>query len=141
AVQNNIRELEGALNRVVAATQLTNTKPTVESVKGLLSSIVQAPKRGAITAKQVLLAVAEYYAITVEALTGGSRKKELVMSRQIAMYIMRQEMSASYPTIGQELGGRDHTTAMHAFNKIQQDISANDKLAQDVTLIKQKIYL
>lgn len=141
AVQNNIRELEGALNRVVAATQLTNTRPTVESVKGLLSSIVQAPKRGAITAKQVLLAVAEYYAITVEALTGGSRKKELVMSRQIAMYIMRQEMSASYPTIGQELGGRDHTTAMHAFNKIQQDISANDKLAQDVTLIKQKIYL
>lgn len=141
SVQNNIRELEGALNRVVAATQLTNTRPTVESVKGLLSSIVQLPRRGAITAKQVLVAVAEYYNITVEALTGESRKKELVTSRQIAMFIMREEMSASYPTIGQELGGRDHTTAMHAFNKIQQDLTTNDKLTQDVVLIKQKLYL
>ena len=94
---------------MVAATQLTNTRPTVDSVKGLLSSIVQLPKRGAITAKQVLVAVAEYYNITVEALTGESRKKELVMSRQVAMYIMREEMSASYPTIGQELEiGRAH---------------------------------
>lgn len=140
-VQNNIRELEGALNRVLAATQLTHTKPTIESVKGLLSSLVQAPKRGAMTAKQVLLAVAEYYNVTVESITGASRKKELVFPRQIAMYIMREEMLASYPTIGHELGGRDHTTAMHAFNKIQKDLVDNEKLTQDVTLIKQKLYL
>ncbi|MBI4407203.1 MAG: chromosomal replication initiator protein DnaA [Candidatus Kerfeldbacteria bacterium] len=140
-VQNNIRELEGALNRVVAAKQLTNTRPTIESVKGLLSSLVQAPKRGAMTAKQVLLAVAEYYNVPVESITGSSRKKELVFPRQIAMYIMREEMTASYPTIGQELGGRDHTTAMHAFNKIQKDLVVNEKLSQDVVLIKQKLYL
>jgi chromosomal replication initiator protein len=140
-VQNNIRELEGALNRVVAAMQLTNTKPTVDSVRGLLSSIVQAPKRGAMTAKQVLVAVAEYYSVALENLTGSSRKKELVMPRQIAMYIMREEMSASYPTIGQELGGRDHTTAMHAYNKVKTDLVNNEKLTQDMTLIKQKLYL
>lgn len=140
-VQNNIRELEGALNRVVAATQLTNTKPTIESVRGLLSSLVQTPKRGAITTKQVLLIVAEYFNVTIESLTSSSRKKELVTPRQIAMYVMREEMGASYPAIGQELGGRDHTTAMHAYNKIVQDLTVNEKLAQDVTLIKQKLYL
>jgi chromosomal replication initiator protein len=140
-VQNNIRELEGALNRVVAATQLTNTKPTVESVRGLLSSLVQSPKRGAITTKQVLLAVAEYFNCQIEALTSSSRKKELVIPRQIAMYIMREEMNASYPTIGQELGGRDHTTAMHAYNKVKDDLVNNEKLTQDITLIKQKLYL
>lgn len=140
-VQNNIRELEGALNRVFAATQLTNTKPTVDSVKGLLSSLVQSPKRGALTTKQVLLAVAEYFNTQVDLLTSSSRKKELVFPRQIAMYIMREEMSASYPTIGQELGGRDHTTAMHAYNKIRMDMVENEKLAQDITLIKQKLYL
>ncbi len=140
-VQNNIRELEGALNRVVAATQLTNTKPTIESVKGLLSSLVQSPKRGAITTKQVLLAVAEYFNTQIEALTSSSRKKELVIPRQIAMYIMREEMSASYPTIGQELGGRDHTTAMHAYNKVKEDMLNSEKLTQDITLIKQKLYL
>lgn len=140
-VQNNIRELEGALNRVLAAMQLTNTKPTVDSVKGLLSSIVQNPKRGAMTVKQVVIAVSEYYNIKVEELAGSSRKKELVVPRQIAMYIMREELSISYPTIGQELGGRDHTTAMHAYNKIKEDVIVNEKLAQDITLIKQKLYL
>jgi len=139
-IQNNIRELEGALNRVLAAMQLTNTPPTVESVKGLLSSLAHSPKRTAITAKQILIAVAEYYNLPVSDLTGSSRKKELVVPRQISMYIMRQEMGASYPSIGDELGGRDHTTAMHAYNKIQTEVSSNEKLSQDITLIKQKIY-
>ncbi|MBI2416191.1 MAG: chromosomal replication initiator protein DnaA [Candidatus Kerfeldbacteria bacterium] len=139
-VQNNIRELEGALNRVIAAMQLTHTKPTVDSVRGLLSGIVQSPKRSALTGKQVLVAVAEYFDIAVSDLTGSSRKKELVMPRQISMYIMREEINASYPAIGAELGGRDHTTAMHACAKIQLSLVDNDKLAQDITLIKQKLY-
>lgn len=139
-VQNNIRELEGALNRVVAATQLTKTQPTLESVKGLLSSIVQSPKRSALTGKQVVIAVAEYFDISREDLTGSSRKKELVIPRQITMYIMREEINASYPAIGDELGGRDHTTAMHAYNKIKTAVQDNEKLNQDINLIKQKLY-
>lgn len=139
-VQNNIRELEGALNRVVAATQLTKTQPTLESVKGLLSSIVQSPKRSALTGKQVVIAVAEYFDISREDLTGSSRKKELVTPRQITMYIMREEINASYPAIGDELGGRDHTTAMHAYNKIKNAVQDNEKLNQDINLIKQKLY-
>ena len=139
-VQNNIRELEGALNRVVAATQLTNTKPTVDSVRGLLSGIAQAPKRSALTTKQVLLIVSEYFDIAIEELTGSSRKKELVNPRQIAMYLMREEVNSSYPAIGDELGGRDHTTAMHAYSKVQQELVNNEKLNQDIVLIKQKLY-
>lgn len=139
-VQNNIRELEGALNRVIAATQLTKTQPTLESVKGLLSSIVQSPKRSALTGKQVVIAVAEYFDISREDLTGSSRKKELVIPRQITMYIMREEINASYPAIGDELGGRDHTTAMHAYNKIKNAVQDNEKLNQDINLIKQKLY-
>lgn len=139
-VQNNIRELEGALNRVIAAMQLTNTAPSVESVKGLLSNIIHAPKRSALTGKQVLQAVSEYFGISGEDLTGNSRKKELVVPRQIAMFIMREEIGYSYPAIGQELGGRDHTTAIHAFTKIQRESAINDKISQDILLIKQKLY-
>lgn len=142
AVQDNIRDLEGALNRVLAAMQLTNTEPTVDSVKGLLSSIVQGPKRGgAITPRHVISAVADYYAVTVDDLVGTSRKKDLVTPRQIAMYLIRHELSTSYPTIGHELGGRDHTTAMHAFNKIQVDCGSSEKLVQDINLIRQKLYI
>lgn len=139
-VQNNIRELEGALNRVVAASQLTNTTPTRESVKGLLSGMVQSTKKSALTSKQVLLAVSEYFDTPLDDLTGSSRKKELVNPRQIAMYLMREEMNASYPSIGTELGGRDHTTAMHACNKIRLELENNEKLQQDIVLIKQKLY-
>ncbi|MFA5995992.1 MAG: chromosomal replication initiator protein DnaA [Patescibacteria group bacterium] len=140
SVHNNIRELEGALNRVIAATQLTNTPPTVESVRSLLSTIIQPPKHSALTGKQVLLAVSEYYSIRFEDLIGSSRKKELVVPRQIAMFIMREEVGYSYPAIGNELGGRDHTTAIHAFTKIQKALSTDDKLSQDILLIKQKLY-
>ncbi len=139
-IQNNIRELEGALNRVFAATQLTNTKPTLESAKGLLSSIVRSPKRSAITSKQILLAVSEYFDVSKEDIIGSSRKKQLVVPRQIAMYIMREEISASYPSIGSDIGGRDHTTAMHAYNKIKKELEQNEKLTQDINLIKQKLY-
>ncbi|MFA6027383.1 MAG: chromosomal replication initiator protein DnaA [Patescibacteria group bacterium] len=139
-VQNNIRELEGALNRVIASTQLSNDKPTLEVVKKLLSSLTQAPKKGALTAKKVITAVSEYFEIKAVDITGNCRKKELVVPRQIAMYLMREEMNSSYPNIGEELGGRDHTTAMHAYNKIVREIENNEKLQQDLNLIKQKLY-
>lgn len=139
-VQSNIRELEGALNRVIASTQLSNEKPTLDAVKKLLSSLSQAPKKGALTAKKVISAVSEYFEIKAVDITGNCRKKELVVPRQIAMYLMREEMNASYPNIGEELGGRDHTTAMHAYNKISREIENNEKMQQDLNLLKQKLY-
>lgn len=139
-IQSNIRELEGALNRVIASTQLSNDKPTLDVVKKLLSNLTQAPKKCALTAKKIIQAVSEYFDIKSVDITGNCRKKELVVPRQIAMFIMREEMDASYPNIGEELGGRDHTTAMHAYNKIKKEFENNEKLQQDINLIKQKLY-
>lgn len=139
-IQSNIRELEGALNRIIATHQLSQKKPTLDDVKNLLSSIVSSPKRGGLTAKKIITAVASYFEIKTSDLTGACRKKELVVPRQITMYLMREEIKSSYPNIGQELGGRDHTTAMHAYNKIVKTIVDDEKMQQDVNLIKQRLY-
>ncbi len=139
-IQNNIRELEGVLNKIIAIHQLNNTPPTEESVKQIISSLTSYSKHKHITPKQLIELVAEFYDIAVSDLIGNSRKKELVVPRQIVMYLMREELNASYPNIGQELGGRDHTTAIHACNKIAKEINSNEKISRDVELIKQKIY-
>ncbi len=140
-VQSNVRELEGALNRITAFHELNNTTPTIESVKGVLSSMSRHQKRdGAITVKQIVNTVAAFFDITIDNLTGSSRKKELVVPRQIAMYLLREEAKCSYPAIGQELGGRDHTTAMHAYEKIKKASKEDHKIQQDINLIQQRLY-
>jgi len=139
-IQNNIRELEGALNRIYANYQLKKIEPTLDEVKNILQSINTITPKSSLTSKMILKNVAEFYDINLNDLTGSSRKKELVGPRQIAMYLMREEIKASFPNIGSELGGRDHTTAMHAYEKIKQEIEKDEKVKQDVILIKQKIY-
>jgi chromosomal replication initiator protein len=139
-VQSNVRELEGALNRIIAFHELNNTAPTVESTKDILSSLVSQPKRRALTSKQLLAVVADFFDIAVEDLTGASRKRELVVPRQITMYLLREEIKCSYPNIGQELGGRDHTTAMHAYTKISQELESSEKIRQDIHLLRQRLY-
>ncbi|MDD5039524.1 MAG: chromosomal replication initiator protein DnaA [Patescibacteria group bacterium] len=141
SVQSNVRELEGALNRILAFHQLNNSKPSVESVRGILASMSQHQKReGAITIKQIINTVAAFFDISVADLTGSSRKKELVVPRQITMFLMREEAKCSYPSIGQELGGRDHTTAMHAYEKIRRAFEEDEKIHQDINLIRQRLY-
>ncbi len=139
-IQSNVRELEGALNRVLAYHELNNIQPSVNTTKEILSSIASQPKRRTLTTKQLLVAVAEYFDITVDDLVGVSRKRELVVPRQITMYLLREENRCSYPSIGQELGGRDHTTAMHAYTKIAQEIEADEKIRQDIHLLRQRLY-
>lgn len=139
-VQSNVRELEGALNRILAYHELNNATPTVESTRDILSSLVNQPKRRALNPKQLLLVVADFYDISVDDLVGASRKRELVVPRQITMFLLREEIKCSYPSIGHELGGRDHTTAMHAYTKIVQEIESNEKVRQDIHLLRQRLY-
>ncbi len=139
-VQSNVRELEGALNRIIAFHSLNKTTPTLESVQGLIGSLAQSARRGGLSPKQVVVSVAEFYDVSVEDLVGSSRKKELVEPRQISMFIMREELHSSFPAIGHELGGRDHTTAMHACTKIAALAEKNEKIKQDIVLIKQRLY-
>lgn len=139
-IQNNIRELEGALNRIIAFHEFNNSKPTIDSVKSILSNIITNTKTKSITCKHIVEAVSSFFEVNVKDITGKSRKKELVYPRQITMFLMREEINTSYPTIGYELGGRDHTTAMHAYNKIQKENDKNQKTKQDIESIKQLLY-
>ena len=140
SIQENIRELEGALNRIIAFHQLNNTSPTTESVRSLLGGISINPKKAGLTSKKLLRVVADFFDISLEELLGSSRKKELVVPRQIAMFLMREQLKSSFPNIGQEVGGRDHTTAMHACFKITDLLTSDDKLKNDLAVLRQKIY-
>lgn len=139
-IQNNIRELEGALNRLIAFYEFNNSTPTIDSTKSILSSLINNNKTKSLCASDVLNIVSSFFNVSNKDLLGKSRKKELVYPRQISMYLMRKEVAFSYPTIGQELGGRDHTTAMHAFNKISRELENNEKIKQDIESIKQTMY-
>src|SRR5680860_318852 len=138
-VKNNIRELEGALNKVIAFHQLKNIEPTIETVKEVLGDFISNIQARSMSAKDIIDTVAKFYNINTKDLIGNSRKKELVNPRQIAIYLIREELGSSYPSIGNELGGRDHTTAMHGYNKILNEIKnlGNEKLKQEMNSIKQ----
>ncbi len=140
-IKNNIRELEGALNRLIAFHEFNNTKPTIESTKNVLNNLISTTKSRSVTCKDIINYVSNFFNVEVKDLTGKSRKKELVYPRQITMYIMRKEINTSYPTIGYELGGRDHTTAMHAFNKIIKEKEENERVRQDIESITQQLYV
>jgi chromosomal replication initiator protein len=139
-IQNNIRELEGALNRLIAFHEFNNTKPTIDSTKSVLGSIITSTKSKSITCKNIIDAASRYFDIEIKDLTGKCRKKELVYPRQMVMFLMRREINTSYPTIGHEIGGRDHTTAMHAFNKITKEMESNERMKQDLESIKQLLF-
>jgi len=139
-IQNNIRELEGALNRIIAYQQLNNTAITLEAVQNVLGSLSLSAKKSGLTPKKIATKVADFYDIAISDLVGSSRRKELVFPRQITMWLMREELKSSYPSIGQELGGRDHTTAIHACNKITDQIKNDNKTKSDIELIRQQLY-
>lgn len=139
-IQHNIRELEGALNRVLASCELSQTEPSLAHVKKILGDIIHSGKKKGITFKQIIEAVAEYYDIATQDLVNRSRRRDIVRPRQIAMYLMRAELQASYPGIGEQLGGRDHTTAMHSYEKISKELEQDDALEQELNIIKSTLY-
>ncbi|KKT82302.1 MAG: hypothetical protein A3B99_01185 [Candidatus Yanofskybacteria bacterium RIFCSPHIGHO2_02_FULL_44_12b] len=138
-IQKNVRELEGALNRVIAFSQIYNRIPDLKEVKNILNTYLSSPYRK--TSPQVILKnVADFYSISLTDLLKRSRKKEVVRPRQIAMFLLREETKLSFPEIGQKLGGRDHSTVIHAFEKIKKEESADEPLKQELVLIKERIY-
>jgi chromosomal replication initiator protein len=138
-VQNNIRELEGALNKVIAFHQLKGLEPNIKTVKEVLGDFISNIQSRSMSPKDIIEAVSKFYGISSKDIIGNSRKKEIVWPRQIAIYLIREELNTSYPTIGNELGGRDHTTAMHAYNKIYHEVKdkGNEKIKQELESVKQ----
>jgi len=139
-IQNNVRELEGALNRIIAHYELTQNVPTLDSIKQTLQVFTSGPAKANLTPKKIINIVSSYFDIKIDDLIGACRRRELVTPRQIVMYLMREEIKCSYPSIGQELGGRDHTTAIHACNKISIFIEKDEKMKNDILLIKERLY-
>ena len=139
-IQNNIRELEGALSRIIVTCELKGIKPTLNYVKRILSDIIHSGRKRGINFKQITEVVADFYDINSQDLINRSRRKDIVKPRQIAMYLMREELKASFPGIGKQLGGRDHSTAMHAYEKIRREIEQDEVLEQELNNIKSKLY-
>jgi chromosomal replication initiator protein len=139
-IKHNIRELEGALNRVVMATKLSNKPLDVEAAKKVIADHLSAPKKF-ISAKKIIKAISEFYDMDERDLITRSRKRDFVKPRQIAMYLMRTELESSYPSIGDKFGGREHTTAIHSCEKIERELRTNSELQEEVQAIKDKVYV
>ncbi|MDO8625892.1 MAG: chromosomal replication initiator protein DnaA [Candidatus Magasanikbacteria bacterium] len=140
-VQSNVRELEGALNKVIVFHQLKNMAPTLESVKSILSSWGTGSARQSVTARQLLDVASQFFNISQEDIVSKNREKRVALPRQVIMFLMREELKMSYPAIGDELGGRDHTTAMHAYEKIFREVENDLRLRQEIELLRQRLYV
>jgi len=139
-VVSNIRELEGALNRIVAYASMGGVPITIELAQAVLSNVLYNPKKRVVTPERIATAVSEYYGVQMDALRGQKRDKAIVVPRQIAMFLMREETDVSLLRIGAELGGRDHSTVLHACDKINRELAVNDELRRDVAAVRELIY-
>lgn len=139
-IKNNIRELEGALNKVIASCEFNKKAPSLPFTKQVLAEVISSGRKKGVNNKNIISAVSDFYEINSHDLINKGRKKEIVRPRQIAMYLMRSELGSSYPSIGECFGGRDHTTALHAFEKIGIELENDEKLKEDVETLKERIY-
>ncbi|BAJ63934.1 chromosomal replication initiator protein DnaA [Anaerolinea thermophila] len=137
-VQSNIRELEGALTRVLAFSDLSGMPLSPQLVHTALADML--PNRTHLDSSQVLEVVASEFGISLDELVGRSRSREVALPRQVAMYLMREEANASLPQIGEALGGRDHTTVMYACEKVADMIERDDRLRRKIFAIRERLY-
>lgn len=134
SVQGNIRELEGLLNGIICQSQLKNRNLTLNEIKPFIKNTAKPKKL--LSVKDVVKVVCGFYNIEEDHLYEKTRRKEVLKPRQIAMFILREDFNISYPTIGQKLGGRDHTTVMHSCDKIKTDMKNDLSLMQEVDQIR-----
>lgn len=133
-VDGNVRELEGALNTVVCQSQLKQKDLSMNEVRSLLRNNLK-PRR-IIPVKDVVRVVSGFYNIDEESIYKKTRKKEVVKPRQLIMYLLREDFSLPYPTIGQKLGNRDHTTVIHSYEKIRRELEGDVELEQEINQIR-----
>ena len=136
---NNVRELEGALNRLMVYQQMENKALHIDQARHILAGMVNTKKKPT-SLKRISLLVAEFYSVSTDDLIKQSRRKEVVKPRQVAMFLARKELDASFPTIGEFFGGRDHTTVMHAVEKVEKLLGNSELFKQEIDLIKDKLY-
>jgi len=138
-IQTNVRELEGALNQLLAFCEMRALSPDLAIATNLLGSSKNRPKH--INPKQVIDKTAKHFQIALEDIMGPKRDKDIVVPRQVAMYILRSELHLSFPKIAHELGRKDHTTAIHSVEKIEREMAFDGMLKSAITEIKERLYV
>jgi chromosomal replication initiator protein len=134
AVSGSIRELEGVINSIVCHTQVKGIPPDIAEVRQSLRSFSRPAKT--VSVKHVVSKIAEFYGIDEESIYEKTRRREVVRPRQVIMYILREDFSVSYPTIGSKLGGRDHTTVIHSCEKVRREVVTDTELAKEIQDIR-----
>lgn len=134
SVSGSIRELEGVINSVVCHTQVKGVPPDLAEVRQSLRAFSRPTKT--VSVKHVVSKVAEFYGIDEESIYEKTRRREVVRPRQVIMYLLREDFSVSYPTIGSKLGGRDHTTVIHSCEKVKREIVDDTELAKEIQDIR-----
>jgi chromosomal replication initiator protein len=137
-IQTNIRELEGALNQLLAFCEMRGLDPTLSITSSLLNVSKSRPKH--LSAKQIIERTARHFQIPMEDIVGPKRDKDIVVPRQVAMYILRSELHLSFPKIARELGRKDHTTAIHSVDKIEKESRLDANLRMAISEIKEHLY-
>jgi len=133
-IESNVRELEGVINAVICQTQLKNRPLSLLEVKNLVKNSTKQKKN--VSIKDVIKLVADFYNIDEESVYNKTRKKEVVKPRQVIMYILREDLSISFPSIGEKVGGRDHTTVIHSYEKVKEEMKTNPVLMEEVSQIR-----
>ena len=139
-ITSNIREIEGAVNRLIAHCDLNQIQPTEDVINECLQQFLTGNQQKQVSVGKIIKMVAAYYNISVDNLIGEKRNKELVNPRHIAMHLLRTELRLSYPTIGKEFGGKDHTTIMHACQKMDKELGKDEGLQKEIITIKERLY-
>jgi chromosomal replication initiator protein len=139
-IQKNIRELEGALIRVLAHASINGQQITLEVAQQILRDIIPVQESTPVSIDAIVHTVAEHYSIAVEEMRGKRRDKHIVFPRQVAMYLIREETESSLPVIGSAFGGRDHTTALHAIEKITELVREDARLQNDLRQIRNHLH-
>lgn len=134
SIEGNIRDLEGTLNSIICQTQLKNRELSLSEVKNLIKNNTK-PKKS-VSVKEIVKIVSNFYNIEENSIYEKSRRKEVVKPRQLIMYLLRKDFSVSYPSIGEKLGGRDHTTVIHSCKKVEEDMKTNNLLEQEIEQIR-----
>lgn len=138
-IKSNIRELEGAFNKVMAGAKLEKKEVTLELAEQALKDIISPDEKKVITPEYIISVVAEHYGVTPADLSGNKRNSKIVMPRQVSMYLCREIISTPLKNIGKALGNRDHTTVMHGIEKIENELQNDDNLKNTIDILKKKI--
>ncbi len=136
-IQTNIRELEGALNRILLYQKIRNQHLDIDKIKALVKEFTVS-SQGKITPKKIIQIVAEFYDLKENDIISPSRKREIVRPRQVAMYLLRTKLQSSYPFIARKFGGKDHTTAIYACRRVTEELNENEELKKNIDLIKMR---